>query len=57
MARMESVSSFLLNKEEISFIDDDLDFRREVNHDQVTVREDELFMMMMTTTTTTAMVH
>jgi hypothetical protein len=48
---MESVSSFLLNKEEISFIDDDLDFRREMNHDQVAVREDELFMMMMTTMT------
>jgi hypothetical protein len=42
-----------LNKEEISFIEDDLDFRREMNHDQVAVREDQLFMM----TKTMTMVH
>jgi hypothetical protein len=53
MARIQSVSSFLLNKEEISFIDDDLDFRREMNHNQVTIVQDQLFMM----TAATAVVH
>jgi hypothetical protein len=53
MARIQSVSSFLLNKVQISFIDDDLDFRREMNRNQVTVIQDQLVMI----TAATAIMH